>query len=579
MSGTLTASASAPGKAILYGEHAVVYGYPAVAAALSDMRVHAFAEASASSDELALDLADLTDEDGKPVLFRCSVESVVRIVGAAAAGIASLDAPPSPQLMAAVDELLGAAATGPAASALRPLLFLCSAIVLLPHRGGSPRRGLRVSARRARLPVGAGLGSSAAFSVACSTALVGLALRLAGEYETAAALGETLAATEGDALVAAGARAVRPGAAHLEQINRWAFAAESVIHGAPSGLDNTVSTHGGALRYVKGGGGSGGSGGGGSGAPPPPAVQFSRVEPPPALTILVTNTLVPRSTKVLVAGVRAMADRLPEPTHHVLRAMGAIADLAAPPPPSRGGAGTAASAAAPAPARPPRASELFALNHSLLRAVGVSHPALEAVVELAAARGFATKLTGAGGGGCALTLLSEGGGGEGGGGDRDGVEDDVLSAFRRYDANGNGVIDRKELRVALRGLGVDADDDAEATRVLRAYDADGDGVIDLAEFARLVRQLRGGGAPPAPPRDDVAALCAELEARGFVCLETRLGGVGAVWDDPPSASPPAPTDSRRAASTSAWLARRAASIAIGAAALAVLVAVVRSRGS
>ena len=35
----MKATASAPGKAILFGEHAVVYGVTAVAAALSDLRI------------------------------------------------------------------------------------------------------------------------------------------------------------------------------------------------------------------------------------------------------------------------------------------------------------------------------------------------------------------------------------------------------------------------------------------------------------------------------------------------------------------------------------------------------------
>lgn len=34
-------SASAPGKVILFGEHAVVYGKTAIAAAISDLRIHA----------------------------------------------------------------------------------------------------------------------------------------------------------------------------------------------------------------------------------------------------------------------------------------------------------------------------------------------------------------------------------------------------------------------------------------------------------------------------------------------------------------------------------------------------------
>ncbi|RYY73464.1 hypothetical protein EON63_20060 [archaeon] len=38
---TIHASSSAPGKAILFGEHAVVYGVTAIAVALSDLRIKA----------------------------------------------------------------------------------------------------------------------------------------------------------------------------------------------------------------------------------------------------------------------------------------------------------------------------------------------------------------------------------------------------------------------------------------------------------------------------------------------------------------------------------------------------------
>lgn len=49
------------------------------------------------------------------------------------------------------------------------------------------------------------------------------------------------------------------------------------------------------------------------------------------------------------------------------------------------------------------------INHGLLCALGVGHPALTKVVETSARHGgMACKLTGAGGGGCAITLLPEG---------------------------------------------------------------------------------------------------------------------------------------------------------------------------
>ncbi|CAN0281519.1 unnamed protein product, partial [Hapterophycus canaliculatus] len=36
-----------------------------------------------------------------------------------------------------------------------------------------------------------------------------------------------------------------------ERINAWAFAGETVLHGTPSGLDNTVSCYGGAIKFIK----------------------------------------------------------------------------------------------------------------------------------------------------------------------------------------------------------------------------------------------------------------------------------------------------------------------------------------
>lgn len=52
--------------------------------------------------------------------------------------------------------------------------------------------------------------------------------------------------------------------------------------------------------------------------------------------------------------------------------------------------------------------DLFCFNHHLLNTIGVGHPALDKVCRLAAEAGLAAKLTGAGGGGCAVVLLPPG---------------------------------------------------------------------------------------------------------------------------------------------------------------------------
>ena len=73
-------------------------------------------------------------------------------------------------------------------------------------------------------------------------------------------------------------------------------------------------------------------------------------------------------------------------------------------------------------------------------------------------------------------------------GQRSWSDSDIRAAFRRFDANNSGKLDYKELRTALRGLGVDVNE-REAVRVLQSYDGDGNGLMDLDEFSRLVRQV------------------------------------------------------------------------------------------
>jgi mevalonate kinase len=137
--------------------------------------------------------------------------------------------------------------------------------------------GLIVKIKSQGLPIGAGLGSSAAFSVATSASCWQLEHRLQLK-DTENKSNLTLDKTT------------------LSKINAWAFMAEILIHGTPSGLDNTTSTFGGMLKFKKLENGN----------------EFINLDQiPNNLQILLTNTKVPRSTKVLVAGVRTLYNALP----------------------------------------------------------------------------------------------------------------------------------------------------------------------------------------------------------------------------------------------------------------------------
>uniref|UniRef100_A0A7N9CHU7 Mevalonate kinase n=2 Tax=Macaca TaxID=9539 RepID=A0A7N9CHU7_MACFA len=166
----------------------------------------------------------------------------------------------------------------------------------------------------------------------------------------------------------------------LELINKWAFQGERVIHGNPSGVDNAVSTWGGALRYQQG--------------------KISSLKRPPALQILLTNTKVPRNTRTLVAGVRNRLLKFPEIVAPLLTSIDAISLECE--------RVLGEMGEAPAPEQYLVLEELIDMNQHHLNALGVGHASLDQLCQVTRAHGLHSKLTGAGGGGCGITLLKPG---------------------------------------------------------------------------------------------------------------------------------------------------------------------------
>ena len=210
--------AFAPGKVILLGEHAVVYGHPALAGAL-DAGVH----------------VDAVPGDG---LLRVPAWSVT-----VRAGEASV-LPLAQAYTALVDSL------GRLPGFVRPAVDLVARFVL---------------------PTGAGLGSSAALSVAIARAL--------GEA-AGYALGE-------DAILDA------------------AMAAETVFHGRPSGIDHAVAARGGFGLFTR-------------------ADGFRRLAAAVPVPLVVGHTGRERDTKGRVARVAVLAAEHPVETHARFDAIGTL---------------------------------------------------------------------------------------------------------------------------------------------------------------------------------------------------------------------------------------------------------------
>lgn len=289
--------ASAPAKVILFGEHSVVYGYPAIATAIN-LRAHVTAAFNESKD-LEVISKNYNVKESIPIEKLSDLERMnLKFLSVYTA------------IKKTIEELA------------LPLENGISIII------------------DSEIPPSAGLGSSAAVSVATVYALSHL-------------FNKNIS---------------------LEKVSAIAYEAEKVVHGTPSGIDNTISTFGGMIYYKKG-------------------ISLKRIVSDIEIPLVIGNTGIPRSTKDLVMKVRTLREKYPELIDSIFEAMGQIAELALDRIANKDILGI---------------GQLMIINQGLLESLGVSHIKLSLFIHEALANGaLGAKLTGAGGGGCMIAIVEK----------------------------------------------------------------------------------------------------------------------------------------------------------------------------
>jgi len=410
--------ASAPGKVILFGEHAVVRGKLAIATSLG-LRTFASLKCSNNCGELhddaflVLELPDLglrgcwsfrkhlkshsEHEFLKQQLqsgFSCSgnvsnlenftksLEELLKYVNYQPENSGSTS---EVSLLSNLGGNISTVSTSTTTKLSNPILedkdsahvkgvlaFLYLYLSLSKLSEQDKNCGNLILSVKSFLPVGMGLGSSAAFSVSVSAVLLRHFLRSCPDKFCRECCSDS---NEKWTLCHA----------RKTLINDWAFRAEKVIHGNPSGVDNTVCSLGGTLTLIRG----------------PTEIQIKQLERTPSLRFLLVNTKVPRKTADLVKKVGQLHEHEPERINPILEEIDSISKRCL-----------------EIFLRPEdnQSEEIFVReleslidrNQILLCQLGVGHSSLDNVCRITSQFGLHSKLTGAGGGGCAITFLPNG---------------------------------------------------------------------------------------------------------------------------------------------------------------------------
>jgi len=276
--------ASAPGKLILFGDHAVVYGEPGIATAINK-RVYSTA-CELEGRKIIIESKDTGE----------TIECGIR------------DKSKNP-IVAAVQEA---------------------------QKFSKSRSGVGVEIN-SQIPIGAGLGSSAAVATA-----------------TIASVATLFNGNEPSTM----------------EIAEMAYKADKLAHESPSGIDTAITSLGGTIFFKKG--------------------NISQLDSDP-LTFVVANSGVRRNTSDMVLRVK---NSIMDP--RVALSMFSIGSLAK------------EARTVFMNKRPVDLGPLMDRGQSLLKDLGVSSTAIEDLVKLAKDSGaIGSKITGAGGGGCIISLSDD----------------------------------------------------------------------------------------------------------------------------------------------------------------------------
>jgi len=219
--------------------------------------------------------------------------------------------------------------------------------------------GIRVTVDT-QVPVSVGLGSSAAYNVSLATAILKFFSIDIGDNQT----GEISHSGK-------------------QLINKWAFQAEKVMHGNPSGIDNSTSTFGGIVAFTSG--------------------QIESLEKVPLLQLVIVNTKVSRNTKLLVSKVGTLNRDYPTISKGLLDCVHNVSQSVLHL--FKEYHSTLTIDGKTFAHIESHLEAVIPINDYVLFAMGVGHPILDKVREIASKYNFKSKLTGAGGGGSAFVLI------------------------------------------------------------------------------------------------------------------------------------------------------------------------------